>query len=202
MEYTFDAVFNTFTDTAPIPQVPPLTNQNPSLPTRKTKSKKKFTPEEDKIIIEQVKARGEKGWKHIAENVPGRTARQCRERWVNYLSPNVSLAPWTKEEDELLTKLVSEFGQQWSKISSNFKFRTDVMLKNRWSNLKSHTNVKPASVVKRTNNAVPSEPINLKPKIKEENVDFSINQASEIWIANEQLIENNVDEFEVFSWMD
>lgn len=121
----------------------------------KTKTKQKFTPEEDRLIIEQVRAHGEKGWRHIAEKVPGRTARQCRERWVNYLSPNVSYAPWSTEDDELLNSLVAKFGKQWAKISSYFPSRTDVMLKNRWNSTKRYvTHIKiPLAVAQKTEKA-------------------------------------------------
>ena len=102
----------------------------------KHKPKQKFTEDEDKLIVELVKLNGERGWKKIAEHIPFRTARQCRERWKNYLSPQVSQLPWTLEEDLLLKKLLTQLGQQWSKISSYFPKRTDVMLKNRWALLK------------------------------------------------------------------
>ena len=105
----------------------------------KTRTKNKFTPEEDELLKEQVKEHGEKGWRKIAEHLPGRTARQCRERWVNYLTPKVSLAPWTAEEDLLLNSLVAEHGKQWSKISSFFPSRTDVQLKNRYNSVKRTT---------------------------------------------------------------
>lgn len=76
------------------------------------------------------------------------------------------------------------------------------MLKNRWSNIKRRVNVKPASVARTATVAVPIEPIFEKPKVQEESHDFALDQVSDIWMANEQLIENNVNDFEVFSWMD
>jgi len=97
------------------------------------KSKQKFSPEEDKQLSELVKQYGERGWKRIALSIPFRTARQCRERWINYLSPQVSLEPWSSEEDMKLHELTKILGQQWSKISNHFSNRTDVMIKNRWA---------------------------------------------------------------------
>ena len=126
-----------------------------TLYSKKSKSKKKFTPEEDALITEQVKLQGEKGWKRIAAFVPGRTARQCIERWKNYLSPDVSLSPWNKYEDDMLEQYVKEHGQQWSKISKFFNSRTDVMLKNRWSYLKRKLpNFQVSPVVSSDNNEV------------------------------------------------
>ena len=106
----------------------------------KHKPKQKFSEDEDRKITELVRMNGERGWRRIAENIPGRTARQCRERWKNYLSPKVSLDPWTNEEDELLKRLITEMGQQWSKMASFFPKRTDVTIKNRWALLKRRNN--------------------------------------------------------------
>ena len=101
-----------------------------------TNPKNKFTPVEDMILVEQVTLCGNKGWKSIAEKIPGRNGRQCRERWVNYLSPDVSKRPWSREEDELIKELVLERGMRWKNMKSFFKERTDVMIKNRWAKIK------------------------------------------------------------------
>lgn len=61
-----------------------------------------------------------------------RTARQCRERWKNYLSPDVRNGPWTIEEDNLLLELVPKMGTQWAKIAKSFNSRTDTNVKNRF----------------------------------------------------------------------
>ena len=207
MEYSYEAVFNTFTDTTnsysndpPPIQIPNNSKQKKN----RTKSKQKFTPQEDQIIAEQVKINGEKGWRHIAEHLPGRTARQCRERWVNYLSPNVSRAQWTKEEDDLLAKLVSENGTQWSKIATSFKLRTDVMLKNRWSYLKRRVTLPLPTAPVDTSRTAPlplesQQP--QQPQVQEEYQpsDFPIASYSEIWQANEECL----DEFsycDAFTW--
>ena len=103
----------------------------------KTKRSKRqmFSVDEDKILAEQVKKHGERDWSIIATKLPGRTARQCRERFKNYLSPNVTHSPWKIEEDNLLRKLVQEFGPKWTKLAEYFPKRTDVLIKNRWSKL-------------------------------------------------------------------
>jgi len=57
----------------------------------------KFTPDEDEALIKAVETHGS-SWAKIREMVVGRTAAQCRERWVNHLDPNVKhSAPWTPE---------------------------------------------------------------------------------------------------------
>jgi hypothetical protein len=72
------------------------------------------------------------GWDAVAQHFQGRTARQCRERWVNYLSPQVRIAPWTIEEDQLLCSQVAELGHAWTLISRAFYGRSENDVKNRW----------------------------------------------------------------------
>ena len=47
-----------------------------------------FTEEEDKIIIACMNEGG-LTWMQIAERIPGRIGKQCRERWTNHLDPNL-----------------------------------------------------------------------------------------------------------------
>lgn len=184
METSLDAVFNTFIDTNFDP--PPQSKTKKREP--HTKSKQKFTPEEDQIIIEQVNKNGQKCWRHIAEHLPGRTARQCRERWVNYLSPNVSRDPWNKHEDDLLVRLVSEYGQQWSRISSNFPLRTDVMLKNRWSYLKRRVQPQAENT---SSVSVQQEVLLPTPAVSESGqISLDIAQAANVWADNEEYADN------------
>lgn len=98
--------------------------------------KRMFTVEEDNKIRQLVSSRGEKAWKVIAAELSNRSPRQCRERWKNYLSPDVLNLPWTIEEDQKLKELISQYGAQWAKIARFFHHRTDVNVKNRWSYLK------------------------------------------------------------------
>lgn len=96
------------------------------------KTKNKFTENEDNIIKKFVDEFGAHTWGRITPLLPGRTPRQVRERWVNYLSPAITHDPWTKEEDELIMKLVANFGKKWAYISRSFNQRTDVSIKNRY----------------------------------------------------------------------
>jgi hypothetical protein len=96
------------------------------------KLKQKFTADEDDVIRSMVADQGPKRWRSIAEQLGGRTARQCRERWINYLSPDVSRAPWTPGEEMALRNRVIEHGQQWSRIARFFEGRTDVSIKNHY----------------------------------------------------------------------
>ncbi|OHT11668.1 hypothetical protein TRFO_03890 [Tritrichomonas foetus] len=107
-----------------------------------SKQKTKFTEEEDEIIRKFVEEYGAHTWTRISPLIPNRTPRQVRERWVNYLSPDISRDPWTQEEDDLIMKLVDKFGKRWSYISRSFNKRTDVSIKNRYILLNRRKNSK------------------------------------------------------------
>jgi hypothetical protein len=78
---------------------------------------------------------GIKDWDAIAARLPGRNARQCRERWTDYLSPNVRNSPWTSEEEALLTAKYAELGPTWTRISRCFHERTDINVRSHWQKM-------------------------------------------------------------------
>ncbi|OHS95821.1 hypothetical protein TRFO_38024 [Tritrichomonas foetus] len=100
---------------------------------KKQISRHKFSQDEDDLLRKLVNEHGATNWRFIAENIPGRSARQCRDRWKNYLMPGISNAPWTPEEDQLLEQKYAEMGSQWSRIAKFFPSRTDINIKNRWA---------------------------------------------------------------------
>lgn len=101
---------------------------------KKKLGRMKFTPEEDSYLKSLVKSSGgDPNWKIIAEQLGnGRKARQCRERYKNYLSPKLKNGPWTPEEEKFLEEKYNQFGPKWSKIAKFFKGRSDVNLKNHY----------------------------------------------------------------------
>ncbi|OHS97144.1 hypothetical protein TRFO_36701 [Tritrichomonas foetus] len=96
------------------------------------KSRRKFTPAEDQLLLQMIEVNGPHRWDSIAESMPGRSGRQCRDRYKNYLMETLKNGPWTPEEDELLTKKYIEYGSHWSLISKFFPGRSTNNIKNRW----------------------------------------------------------------------
>lgn len=96
------------------------------------KPRRLFTTEEDRRLVQLVEQFGANSWTIIADRIPGRTSRQCKERYFTYLCPEVKKDPWTEEEDELLFQKVREYGRRWSDIAKCFDGRTANSIKNRW----------------------------------------------------------------------
>jgi hypothetical protein len=95
----------------------------------------KFTEDEDIRLRALVSELGEANWSDISRQLGTRSARQCRERFKNYLSPNLKNEPWTDAEDKLLTEKFKDLGPKWSMMVSFFPTRSEVNLKNRWTQL-------------------------------------------------------------------
>jgi hypothetical protein len=87
-----------------------------------------FSPEEDTRLTNLVLRHGQ-DWSVIGQSMPGRTARQCRERWRQCISPDVNHSSFTEQEEELLMGLVSSYGTKWKRFESSFRGRPDNQLK-------------------------------------------------------------------------
>jgi len=91
-----------------------------------------WSVEEDDRLIVWVQEKGPLKWAQCAHLIPGRSGKQCRERWFNNLNPNVKKGEWSPEEDDMIFKLYVDYGSSWSKIAQHFKDRTENSIKNRF----------------------------------------------------------------------
>jgi hypothetical protein len=94
--------------------------------------RRKFSPDEDLRLRTLVDSLGTKSWEEIARFVPQRSARQCRDRYKNYLLESLMADPWTPEEDAIVIQQYHRIGPKWVEIGKMLNGRSGNNVKNRW----------------------------------------------------------------------
>jgi hypothetical protein len=99
-----------------------------------------WTVEEDAKLVAAAKRYGSKDWVRVAKLVPGRTNKQCRQRWTMLLDTTIDQASgaprlaWNPEEDAKLTEAVKNYGvNNWNEIAVLVSGRTDRQCRRRWA---------------------------------------------------------------------
>uniref|UniRef100_K3WIN4 Myb-like DNA-binding protein n=1 Tax=Globisporangium ultimum (strain ATCC 200006 / CBS 805.95 / DAOM BR144) TaxID=431595 RepID=K3WIN4_GLOUD len=90
---------------------------------------------EEDSILERMVLQGCHSWGEVAAHIPGRTAKQCRERWRNHLDPSINKGPFTPEEDVTIQQGYETYGNRWTQIAELLPGRTEDAVKLRWKTL-------------------------------------------------------------------
>lgn len=104
---------------------------------RRKTGPKAWTKEEDALLLSIVKTmKMPMKWSIVAQSLPDRTGKQCRERYVNHLNPRLKVTDWNALEDSMIFHLYNTIGSHWAKMSKIIPGRTDNGIKNRFHNLR------------------------------------------------------------------
>ena len=72
---------------------------------------------EDEILKAAVMKYGLNQWSRVSSLLVRKSAKQCKERWYEWLDPKIKKTPWTKDEEEKLLNLAKMFPCQWKTIA-------------------------------------------------------------------------------------
>jgi hypothetical protein len=56
--------------------------------------RKQWSQAEDNLVRQLVQLHGTRSWTVVAQALPGRTGKQCRERWHNHLDHDIRKDAW------------------------------------------------------------------------------------------------------------
>jgi hypothetical protein len=68
-------------------------------------------------------------WAAIAACMPGRRGKQCRDRYVNHLAPNISRGEWSDLEERSLAEGYLLLGTKWAALARMLPGRTENMVR-------------------------------------------------------------------------
>jgi myb proto-oncogene protein len=97
-----------------------------------------WTEDEDSKLEDAVQTHGGKDWVAISLLVPGRTKKECNQRWHSVMNPSITLAAgrtgkWTAVEEGKPKDAVQTHGDKdWAAIATLVPGRTKIQCCNRW----------------------------------------------------------------------
>ncbi|CAD8179811.1 unnamed protein product [Paramecium pentaurelia] len=147
-----------------------------------------WKPEEDQQLLKLISQFGKK-WSKIAEMFKNRNSKQCRNRFINTLDPNLKQISFTQEEDQLIYEKYLECGTRWSQIAKFLVGRSDNQIKNRFYNSirSQYLQIQNPYYSKQTL----SEPKELLEKVREEHLRIIGTNNKEIIIEDQNDMQTN-----------
>ncbi|KAF5457521.1 hypothetical protein F2P56_021618 [Juglans regia] len=137
-----------------------------------------WTAEEDIRLRKCIGEHGQGNWHQVPLRAGlNRCRKSCRQRWLNYLRPNIKRGNFSTDEVDLMIRLHKLLGNRWSLIAGRLPGRTSNDVKNYWNTHmhkyveeKPVLDVKKVSVIKPQPRRVLSKNLtvlNGKPTVKE-----------------------------------
>ncbi|XP_054164391.1 uncharacterized protein LOC128962084 [Oppia nitens] len=102
-----------------------------------------WSDDENKVLMAAVKKYGTHNWRKVAQYIPGRSNRQCRERYMMRLNfgTDRKLGNWMPQEDKLILDLAPKCDFHWIKLENKIKGRNARQIASRYELLMKYNNV-------------------------------------------------------------
>ena len=97
---------------------------------QRSAKKGNWSLDEDEILLRWVSENGATKWTECSKLIKGRCGKQCRERWVNILNPQVKKGNWSEEEQNIIFENLYIHHTSWSSMSKVLEGRTENSIKN------------------------------------------------------------------------
>lgn len=97
---------------------------------QRSAKKGNWTSQEDELLFSWVERHGPTKWTECSKEIKGRCGKQCRERWVNILNPDVKKGNWSDHEQDVIFDNLSTYTTSWSAMSHILPGRTENSIKN------------------------------------------------------------------------